>query len=696
MTHSLIKQVSHVLVCSLIACGSQALSAPPDSSKENSQATNYADEPARNGDSIPARLQILFKRLDAFNRDKIKDARFVELELTEAWYFGGQVGNNSRTESAWLINQDDDSIVVLQEDLIPSTFNKKGTTTIPSNWSPTPVRLKAVKDADFEKMCQELIKPRQQEDEFQRMRREIRGAGPSRRLLIAHAAWKKGLSKYCEPILSDNPKFKNNFPEYQAEVLDDLAWLHLLRAVNLLMFADREEVLPHLRFVIELAPKSKYAVQAKDLLGHLEKMIADKKKDDQKTNETELTTAELYVSQLKDLRCSQTGQPGFIDPTEGTVDGKLTPNPPTSKLKAMGMEAVPALIAALEDDTPTRTVYHWRDFARSRMVWRVSDFAWNILRDITHKEFGYRRIVGFTLSSMTPEQKQQTIKDIKAWYAANKDLSPDDRMFGFFSSRDSEDWITAAAYFLKKKDKRAVKPLLEKILQARSFTKGDLCELVAQFGDPTAKEVIRQVLQTADEDSDRISAAIALWKLGDDAGIPLAIKYLKQKDQPYGGWSEPTWFLVQTRSKEAMAALKSVVTGAPPERAGEVLDFIEGSITGEFFGEDREPVGGVELCPVLIAAMERSDKTGATINDIEIRIKDAAASAFVLLRQGTDKGGGGLFSLFTPKQPELFNQLEPDASKRDAQIESLQTWYKSNKDKLAWDSKRGRLVVKDR
>ena len=66
----------------------------------------------------------------------------------------------------------------------------------------------------------------------------------------------------------------------------------------------------------------------------------------------------------------------------------------------MGMAAVPALIGVLDDDTPTRTVYHWRNFAHSRLVWRVSDFAWNLLRDITKKDFGYRPIVGFTFGEM--------------------------------------------------------------------------------------------------------------------------------------------------------------------------------------------------------------------------------------------------------------------------------------------------------
>ena len=78
--------------------------------------------------------------------------------------------------------------------------------------------------------------------------------------------------------------------------------------------------------------------------------------------------------------------------------------------------------------------------------------------------------------------------------------------------------------------------------------------------------MIKGVLDSKDEHSDRLRAAIALWRLGDDSGIPVAIKYVQEKEQRYGSWDTPVWFLMKTKKKEAIEALRAVVTGTdtPP------------------------------------------------------------------------------------------------------------------------------------
>jgi hypothetical protein len=112
------------------------------------------------------------------------------------------------------------------------------------------------------------------------------------------------------------------------------------------------------------------------------------------------------------------------------------------------------------------------------------------------------------------------------------------------------------------------------------------------------------------------------------------------------------------------------------------------AISGDLWSE---PAGCVEIVPIFVAAMDKADYTGGSINDIKMRIKDVAATAFVLLREGTDDHGK---RKFVEVDRRLFNQLEPDESKRDAQIEELKRWYEKNKDKLAWDSKQNRLTIK--
>lgn len=631
--------------------------------------------------SIPSEAKGLFQQLDRLERDKVKNAHFVELLFDHG------------TEQAWLIQENDVEVVVLRNDLLPWTFSKNKPTRIPSSWNPRNITLKEIKPADFEQFCRDLVSRKEKEEP--RMR--LHGPDVSYRVLMAHAAWKQGLSKYCIPILEGESDYRQDMAAFVKEALDDLAWLHYLRGMNLLMFADRREVLPHLRLAQRIAPDSVHAKAAAELLPQLERMVTEEDRAASSRSAPqdfaklpEELRAKAYIAQLKDLHCVQFAQPGSIMPYVTPIGEELSEDTPSAQLKEMGYAAVPVLIKALEDDTPTRTVYHWRDFSHSRLVWRVSDFAWHILRDISGREFGNQAVVGFTYSSMNPDEQRAVREEVRQWYEETKNLSPDDRMMTYFLSDSFEDWVTAANHFLKQKDKRPVPLLLEKLKRVSAFQKGELCEVIAAFGDPSAVGAIREVLKNADEASDRIRAAIALWKLDDDSGVSVAIKYVMAEQQPYGSWDTPIWFLMRCGTDEALASLKKVVTTGKSERASEVIGFMTAAITGDLSGEKREPAGSIKLAEILIGAMDRTEETNMTINDVKFRIKDQAAVAFVVVRDGTDDPFGGRF---VRVDPNVFNMVEPDASKRDTQIAVLKQWYAEHQSRLAWDEQKHRMKV---
>src|SRR5262249_22019236 len=145
---------------------------------------------------------------------------------------------------------------------------------------------------------------------------------------------------------------------------------------------------------------------------------------------------------------------------------------------------------------------------------------------------------------------KSVIEEVSRWYAETKSLSPDDRMMAQFSSSRFEDWILPAKHFAARKDRRPVAILVPRLRTVHNFDKGKLCEAFAEFGDAAAIPAMRDVLNNATEASDRIEAGIALWKLGDNSGIPVAIRYVTAKDQPYGSWDTPVWFLMRCRTKE--------------------------------------------------------------------------------------------------------------------------------------------------
>jgi hypothetical protein len=652
----------HKLVLSLLTCVGcwifqltpglcvSVLGADPPSPKSG-PATSA---PAEVGKPLPAEVEALFRKIDDLGRPSVRDAKFVQVTIAGP-------GDYERSQFAWMLGEKSKTVTLLEDDLVPWVYRRRGRTTIPSTWGPAEVMIKRIEDADFPAYSEKLSRSEPAPgDESARRTRMLRASGPSRKFLVAHAAWKRGRADQAERILATEPKYREDFHAYRQDVLEDLAWLHFLRAVNLLMFADRKEVLTNLKLVSQISPHGKFAAQAEELAGHMQRLISgvakapstagnDKSRDDE--------PARQLLSQLVDLHCSQMSQPGEINPWLAMDHGQPVLLPPTRLLANMGLKVVPLLIEALEDKTPTRTVYHWRDFYHARQVWRVSDFAWVILREITKRNFGDRPVTGFTFSEMPREQQQRVIAEIRRWYSKNRDQTPDDRMLAFFASPDPKDWTTAGLYFLRKRDTRGVAPLLQKIPGANNFVKGDLCELVAKFKDQSAKPIIQSVLAAAREPSDRMHAVIALWELGDSSGVPIAIQFLKKEDQPYGNWEEPIWFLMRTRNAEAMTALRAMVIEAPPRRAAEIVETIEKSITGELWGKQRDPAGCVEICPVLIAAMDRAEPSGSTVNNNPLRIKDLAGRALAAMRQGESERHRAT------SNSALFDELEPDAHK---------------------------------
>jgi len=651
-----------------------------------------AEMPANDGVITP-QLLALFQKLDALGRAPIKDATFVTLRFAMA-----ESPNREWSEPAWLIAESDPTITVLTDDLIPHVYNKNEPTTVPSSWSPKTATLRSVLPADLEVQLKALREPEVERRPDGFPTRNAMHPEPATRALMAHAAWKNGLTEYCEPITSGDLVYqKEGTKSYVKAVMDDLAWRHFLRGVNLLMFADRKDVLPHLKLVLELSPRGEHAEDAKELLRRLEQMIAEQEDASSSTpidvlELPEPARAQYLVSQLKDLRCAQWGQPGDIEPYGASLSGHPEPDKslPTTQLLEMGMGAASTLIAALEDDTPTRTVYHWRDFHNQRVVWRVSDFAYTILCDMTKKELGRKPVVGFTLSYMEHEEKKAVVAEAKEWYAQNNGLSEDELMFGFFDGNSPREWATAGEYFLAKGDARAVAPLIENIPTAGRFDQGHLCILLAKFRDPAATDTIKNVMDSASEPSDRMNAAIALYELGDASGIPVAIDFAKLEEQPYGNWDEPVWLLMNSKAEEALDALMHVVTKGSPRRAIDVLQSITSASFGPDWGRTLAPVGCVEICPILITAMDRAGR-----DDYDRRVKDKAAAAFAVLTGRTQElVPGPKDSRFIDLDPEVFDEENPDTAARNKQIEALKAWYERNKQELVWDSEKLEITVK--
>ena len=110
---------------------------------------------------ISEALKSLFTRLDELGLAGVKDAKPVELTLVNVEH-----NDNRETVRGWVIAEDNDSITVLEDDLIPWTYAKHDSTMIPASWNPATVKLESVKELDaealFKRVVEEKVDPKRQ------------------------------------------------------------------------------------------------------------------------------------------------------------------------------------------------------------------------------------------------------------------------------------------------------------------------------------------------------------------------------------------------------------------------------------------------------------------------------------------------------------------------------------------------------
>src|SRR5262249_23755863 len=126
----------------LIGCAgtSDSPAEPKSSSAPQSQksaaATFEVASPADAGRTddmaVPRDLLDLFKKIDGFGRSDIGKARYVRLTRTRANAENG----GEFVENDWGIDENKTTLRVYQKALLPWTYGKESTTTLPASWGP--------------------------------------------------------------------------------------------------------------------------------------------------------------------------------------------------------------------------------------------------------------------------------------------------------------------------------------------------------------------------------------------------------------------------------------------------------------------------------------------------------------------------------------------------------------------------------
>lgn len=159
--------------------------------------------------------------------------------------------------------------------------------------------------------------------------------------------------------------------------------------VELDQYGNRKAVAEVLDQLVQDYPNTYYADEARELLPHLRRMIAEDAGFETPADFAQLSLEqriEFHIHNLRNVRASQFTQPGTCELWfEGSTDPRDEAYNAAAALVEIGEPAVKRLAELSGDRRPIRGIGYWRDFVPRRHVLRYADAAEQIIRQMRQK-----------------------------------------------------------------------------------------------------------------------------------------------------------------------------------------------------------------------------------------------------------------------------------------------------------------------
>lgn len=130
--------------------------------------------------------------------------------------------------------------------------------------------------------------------------------------------------------------------------------------------------------------------------------------------------ARYWIYELRDVAGHQISDPGYPSVFGAYVGG--APNA-ADQLVAIGAPAIPRLVDALADDTPTRTIAWQRSFYPVYFVLRRRDLALKVLERITGARFYEEGATFMHFYLDTAERQRAVVDNVRAWWQRSRGAS---------------------------------------------------------------------------------------------------------------------------------------------------------------------------------------------------------------------------------------------------------------------------------
>ncbi len=130
--------------------------------------------------------------------------------------------------------------------------------------------------------------------------------------------------------------------------------------------------------------------------------------------------ARYWIYELRDIAGHQISDPGYPLLFDAYLGG--APNA-ADQLVAIGAPAIPRLVDALADDTPTRTIAWQRSFYPVYFVLRRRDIAMKVLERITGARFYEEGATFMHFYLDTPERQRAVLDNVRTWWQHSRGAS---------------------------------------------------------------------------------------------------------------------------------------------------------------------------------------------------------------------------------------------------------------------------------
>jgi hypothetical protein len=356
------------------------------------------------------------ENLDAL--DKLARTKWPQVSKLQWVHLYPKEGKEGEHICAWKVSEDQEKITLIASDLTEVCVEK--------------ARIGKMEPADFKTDLSDLIqslKERKSEEKHKwdfygildyRKYASLRESGPGLEVRLACAALEYRLKDEAKALIDEALRLNSSAI---SRLYNMLVWQILRPAM--FRFQDggsRKEFLATCKKLLADYPGSEYDKQLESLIKPLEREAATpqpdflKKKPEERTQEENIR---YWIYQLRDLAGQQYFDPGYPDlfsPTGGSPTA-------ADQLVAFGMPAIPYLIEALDDDTPTRTIGWGRSWDTRYYVLHRQDVAVQCLEKIVGCLFYSSLSSTKHLHEEPLQQRKSIIENISQWWQTSKGSS---------------------------------------------------------------------------------------------------------------------------------------------------------------------------------------------------------------------------------------------------------------------------------